>query len=115
LPPLVIILPAFCSSVSYLHIESELFEVSLLGGKTFPIYTFHSPTVCQFNLNVSAAVVKTSPHVSHCVLDFRLLSHTLHITCIKLSPSTPGPGFCSTLPVTKCTTKTAAHSHVFTK
>jgi hypothetical protein len=53
------------------------------------------------------------PHMAHCVPDFNTLSHPQHKTCRQFPASTPGPGFCSTPPITNRTAKVAAHRSMF--
>jgi hypothetical protein len=76
---------------------------------------FHFPLSTSWALTFPQLLWKQRPHLSHCVPDFRILLHALQLTCIKFSPSTPGPGFCSTLPMNNSIAKTAAHRHVFAK
>ena len=65
-PPLVIVLPVFCSEVSGLQFESERFEVSPLVGKAFPFYTFHSCNFLYFVL-ILCTVSHFMLHHSRCL------------------------------------------------
>jgi hypothetical protein len=85
----------------YVQIQPLYFACDL---KCLPDLLCMGPNT-PLHTQVSASLVRYK-HSSHWIPDLRFLLHPVHTSCIVFIPSTPGPGFCRTPPITNKTAKT---------